>query len=142
MQQPKRTKYRKSQTGVQKGIATSGFMMAHGSFGLKAMSSGFLTAREIEAARKTIAHALHRGGKVWIRVFAHKDFTKKALEVPMGWGKWGVEYYHSPIPAGTIIFEIEGVSDTMARTAFTLAGQKLSVKTSIVDKTSLFFLAA
>jgi large subunit ribosomal protein L16 len=84
MQQPKRTKYRKSQTGTQKGIATSGFMMAHGSFGLKAMSSGFITAREIEAARKTIAHALHRGGKVWIRVFPHKDFTKKALEVPMG----------------------------------------------------------
>lgn len=84
MQQPKRTKYRKTQTGVQKGIASSGFMMAHGSFGLKSMTSGFLTAREIEAARKTIARSLQRGGKVWIRIFAHKDFTKKPLEVPMG----------------------------------------------------------
>lgn len=84
MQQPKRTKYRKSQTGVLKGIATSGFMLAHGSFGLKALTSGFLTAREVEAARKTIARALQRGGKVWIRTFPHKDYTKKALEVPMG----------------------------------------------------------
>ena len=128
--------------GTQKGNATVGFMLAHGSFGLKAMTSGFLTAREIEAARKTIAHTLQRGGKVWCRVFPHKPFTKKALEVPMGWGKGGVEYYHAPIPAGTMLFEIEGVTDALAREAFTLAGAKLSVRTSIVDSTSLLALAA
>ena len=84
MQQPSRTKYRKAMRGTQKGNATVGFMLSHGSFGLKAMTSGFLTAREIEAARKTIAHTLQRGGKVWCRIFPHKPFTKKALDVPMG----------------------------------------------------------
>lgn len=117
-------------------------MLSHGSFGLKAMTSGFLSARELEAARKTIAHTLQRGGKVWCRVFPHKPFTKKALEVPMGGGKGNVEYYHAPIPAGTMLFEIEGVADTLAREAFRLAGAKLSVKTSIVDSTSLLSLAA
>ena len=128
--------------GTMKGNATVGFMLAHGSYGLKAMTSGFLTAREIEAARKTISRRLQRGGKVWCRVFPHKPFTKKALEVPMGWGKGGVEYYHSPIPAGTMIFEIDGVSEKLAREAFVLAGAKLSVKTSIIDSTSLLSLAA
>jgi large subunit ribosomal protein L16 len=84
MQQPSRTKYRKAMRGTQKGNATVCFMLAHGSYGLKAMTSGFLSARELEAARKTIAHTLQRGGKVWCRVFPHKPFTKKPLEVPMG----------------------------------------------------------
>ena len=128
--------------GTMKGNATVGFMLAHGSYGLKAMSSGFLSAREIEAARKTISRRLQRWGKVWCRIFPHKPFTKKALEVPMGWGKGSVEYYHSPVPAGTMIFEIDGVPEKLAREAFILAGAKLSVKTSIIDSTSLLSLAA
>lgn len=127
---------------VQKGNATVCFMLSHGSYGLKAMTSGFLTARELEAARKTIAHTLQRGGKVWCRVFPHKPFTKKALEVPMGWGKGSVEYYHAPVPAGTMLFEIDGVSEVLARKAFVLAWAKLSVKTSIIDSHSLLSLAA
>lgn len=142
MQQPARTKYRKAMRGTQKGNATVGFMLSHGSFGLKAMTSGFLSARELEAARKTIAHTLQRGGKVWCRVFPHKPFTKKALEVPMGGGKGSVEYYHAPVPAGTMLFEIEGVTEVLAREAFKLAGDKLSVKTAFIDSTSLLALAA
>ena len=134
MQQPKRTKYRKSQTGTQKGIATSGFMMAHGSFGLKAMSSGFLTAREIEAARKTIAHALHRGGKVWIRVFPDKPITKKAAETRMGKGKGTPESWVAVIKPGMILYEISGVSEEIAVEALALAGNKLPFSTKVISK--------
>ena len=134
MQQPKRTKYRKSMTGTQKGLATSGFMLAHGSFGLKAMTSGFLTAREIEAARKTIAHALHRGGKVWIRIFPDKPVTKKPLETRMGKGKGAPEFWVAVVKPGRVLFEVSGVTKELAFEALQIASHKLPIKVKVVTR--------
>ncbi len=133
---PKKTKYRKwhRNRGSLKGVAVRGSRVAFGSFGLKLIEKAELTSRQIEAARRAIQRYLKRGGKLWIRVFPHKPITKKAAEVPMGSGKGSVEYYVASLKPGTVVFELEGVSEKQARDAFELAGHKFPVKTKFVTK--------
>ncbi|MDD2516308.1 MAG: 50S ribosomal protein L16 [Candidatus Gracilibacteria bacterium] len=132
MLQPKKTKYRKAQTGVLKGVATRGANRAFGDYAIKTVEQGFITSRQIEAARKTIVRYLRRGGKMWIRIFPDKPYTKKPLEVPMGGGKGSVEMYVAPVKPGRIIFELSGIAPELAREAFRLASHKLPVKTKIL----------
>ncbi len=131
MLQPKRTKFRKQMKGRNRGIATSGHLVSFGEFGLKSLSDGMLTARQIEAARRALTRHIKRGGKVWIRVFPDKPITKKPLEVRQGKGKGSVEYWVSPVQPGKMLFEIAGVPEELAREAFKLAAAKLPLKTSI-----------
>ena len=135
MLQPARRKYRKEQKGRNTGIATRGNKVSFGDFGLKAIGRGRLTARQIEAARRAMTRYIKRGGKIWIRVFPDKPITQKPLEVRMGKGKGNVEYWVAEIQPGKILYEIEGVSEEMAREAFALAAAKLPVKTTIVTRT-------
>ncbi len=135
MLQPKRTKYRKQHKGRNRGLATSGNKVSFGEFGLKATTRGRLTARQIEAARRTISRHVKRGGKLWIRVFPDKPITKKPLEVRMGSGKGGVEYWVAEIKPGAVLYEMEGVPETVAREAFRLAAAKLAVQTEFVTRT-------
>lgn len=135
MLQPKRTKYRKQHKGRNRGLATSGNKVSFGEFGLKATTRGRLTARQIEAARRTISRHVKRGGKVWIRVFPDKPITKKPLEVRMGSGKGGVEYWVAEIKPGAVLYEMEGVPEAVAREAFRLAAAKLAVQTEFVTRT-------
>lgn len=135
MLQPKRTKYRKVQKGRNVGLSWSGAAVSFGEFGLKATTRGQLTGRQIEAARRTISRYVKRGGKLWIRVFPDKPITKKPIEVRMGKGKGPVEFWVSPIQPGRMLYEIEGVSEEIAREAFRLAAAKLSVQTTFVSRT-------
>ena len=135
MLQPKRTKFRKQQKGRNTGIAVKGSRVSFGEFGLKSTSRGRLTSRQIEAARRTITRHVKRGGKLWIRVFPDKPITKKPLEVRMGKGKGSVEYWVAQIRPGTMLYEIQGVSEELAREAFTLAAAKLPVKTTFTTRT-------
>jgi large subunit ribosomal protein L16 len=137
MLQPKRTKFRKQHKGRNNGTAVRGSSVSFGEFGLKSISRGRLTARQIESARRTITRHVKRGGKIWIRVFPDKPITKKPLEVRMGKGKGSVEYWVAQIKPGTMLFEIEGVSEEMAREAFELAAAKLPVKTTFSARTIL-----
>lgn len=137
MLQPKRTKYRKQQKMRNRGIATRGAAVSFGEFGLKAMAHGRITARQIEAARRAISRCLKRGGKVWIRIFPDKPITQKPLEVRMGSGKGGVEYWVAQIQPGKVLYEIEGVSEELAREAFKLASAKLPLETTFVTRTIL-----
>lgn len=132
MLQPKRTKFRKQQKGRIKGLAGRGHSIAFGSFGLKALEMGRITARQIEACRITISRTLKREGKIWIRVFPSKPITKKPAEVRMGKGKGAPEYWVAPVKPGTVMFEIDGVSKELAQRAFYLAAQKLPVSTKFV----------
>ena len=116
------------------GKATRGATLAFGSVGLKAQTAGELTARQIEAARRTIAHSLKRGGKIWIRVFPHKPITKKGAEVPMGSGKGNIEYYVTMVKPGLILFEIDGLPEEVAKKALRLASHKLPMRTKIITK--------
>ena len=134
MLQPKRTKFRKQQKGRNRGLAQVGNRVSFGEFGLKATSRGFITARQIEAARRAITRHVKRGGKLWIRVFPDKPISKKPLEVRMGKGKGNVEYWVSPIQPGRVLYEIEGVSEDVAREAFRRAAAKLAVKTTFVTR--------
>ena len=134
MLQPKRTKYRKQQKGRNRGLAHRGSTVSFGEFALKATSRGFLTARQIEAARRAITRHVRRGGKLWIRVFPDKPITKKPLEVRQGKGKGNVEYWVATVKPGRILYEIEGVDEAVARKAFSLAGAKLSVSTTFVSR--------
>ncbi|KKU77635.1 MAG: 50S ribosomal protein L16 [Candidatus Peregrinibacteria bacterium GW2011_GWA2_47_7] len=131
---PQRTKYRKLHRfrGALSGVASRGARLAFGQYGLKSLSNGELSSRQIEAARKTIAHALKRGGKTWIRIFPHIAITRKANEVPMGSGKGSVEFYVSPVKPGTILFEMDGIPEAEAKEALRLAGSKLPIKTRFV----------
>ena len=122
---PARTKYRKSQKGSRAGNAKRGNMIAFGEFGLQSLTRGPMTGQQIEAARVTISRHLKRKGKLWIRVFPHKPVTKKAAETRMGQGKGPVEYYVAVIKPGAVLFELAGVSLTIAREAFRLADAKL-----------------
>ena len=134
MLQPKKTKYRKSHRGRLAGKAIRGSEIAFGDFALKATTRWFLTSRQIESARKAMVHFIKRWGKIWIRVFPAKPYTKKPLEVPMGWGKWSVEMYRAPVKPGRILFEITWVTPEVAREAFRLAAYKLPVKTkNLID---------
>ena len=134
MLQPKRTKYRKQMKGRNRGIATRGNKVSFGEYGLKATTRGRLTARQIEAARRALTHFIKRGGRVWIRVFPDKPVTKKPLEVRMGSGKGNVELWVAPVLPGTVLYEMEGVSEAQAREAFTLAAAKLPVRTMFVTR--------
>ena len=135
MLQPKRTKFRKQQKGRNRGLALSGSKVSFGQFALKSTTRGQLTARQIEAARRTITRKVKRGGKLWIRVFPDVPITKKPIEVRQGKGKGNVEYWVEKIQPGRVIYEIEGVSEEMAREAFKLAAAKLPVRTTFVTRT-------
>ncbi len=135
MLQPKRTKYRKQQKGSNTGLASKGNRVSFGEFGLKAISRGRITARQIEAARRTITRHIKRGGKIWIRIFPDKPISRKPLEVRMGSGKGSVEYWVAVIKPGTMLYEVEGVNEDLAREALTLAAAKLPVKTAFSFRT-------
>jgi large subunit ribosomal protein L16 len=135
MLQPKRTKFRKQMKLDNRGLANKGSNVSFGEFGLKSLDRGRLTARQIEAARRTISRHVKRGGKLWIRVFPDKPISKKPLEVRMGSGKGSVEYWIAQIKPGTILYELEGVSEDLAREAFRLASAKLPLKTTFSFRT-------
>ena len=135
MLQPKRTKFRKQFKGRNRGLALRGSNISFGEFGLKATERGRMTARQIEAARRAMTRYIKRGGKIWIRIFPDKPITKKPLEVRMGKGKGGVEYWVAQIQPGRMLFEMEGVDEEVAREAFRLAAAKLPVKTTVVTRT-------
>jgi len=135
MLQPKKTKYRKQFKGRNRGIATRGAAVSFGEYGLKAAERARLTARQIEAARRSITRHIKRGGKLWIRIFPDKPITKKPLEVRQGKGKGPVEYWVALVQPGKILFEVEGVPEALAREAFVLAAAKLPVKTVFVART-------
>ena len=137
MLQPKRTKFRKQMKGRNRGLASRGSKVSFGEFGLQATSRGRITARQIEAARRTITRTVKRGGRLWIRVFPDKPITKKPLEVRQGKGKGNVEYWVAQIQPGRMLYEMEGVSEELAREAFTLAAAKLPVQTGFVKRTIL-----
>ncbi|MEC4749655.1 50S ribosomal protein L16 [Methylomicrobium sp. Wu6] len=135
MLQPKRTKFRKQHKGRNNGVAVRGSSVSFGDFGLKSVTRGRLTARQIEAGRRAITRHVKRGGKIWIRIFPDKPITKKPLEVRMGKGKGSVEYWVAQIRPGTMLYEIQGVSEELAREAFTLAAAKLPLKTLFTART-------
>lgn len=135
MLQPKRTKYRKQMKLDNRGLAHKGSKVSFGEFGLKALERGRLTARQIEAARRTISRHVKRGGKIWIRIFPDKPISKKPLEVRMGSGKGSVEYWIAQVKPGTMLYELEGVSEELAREAFNLAAAKLPLKTTFSYRT-------
>ena len=137
MLQPKRTKFRKTHKGRNRGIAARGNRVSFGEYGLKATTRGFITARQIEAARRAITRHVRRGGKLWIRVFPDKPITKKPVEVRMGKGKGNVEYWVAPIQPGRMLYEIQGVTEEVAREAFSRAAAKLAVKTTFVTRSML-----
>ena len=134
MLQPKRTKFRKQMKGRNRGLAQAGNKVSFGEYGLKAVGRGRITARQIEAARRTISRTVKRGGKLWIRVFPDKPVSKKPLEVRMGKGKGNVEYWVAQIQPGLVLYEIEGVDEDLARQAFALAAAKLPVQTAFVKR--------
>ena len=129
MLQPKRTKFRKQQKGRNRGTAQSGNSVSFGEFGLKATTRGRITARQIEAARRAINRHVKRGGRMWIRIFPDVPVTNKPLEVRQGKGKGNVEYWVAKVQPGTVLYELEGVSEELAREAFRLAAAKLPVLT-------------
>lgn len=135
MLQPKRTKYRKQFKGRNRGIATRGTKISYGEYGLKTLEHGQITARQIEAARRAMSRHIKRGGKVWIRIFPDKPITKKPLEVRQGSGKGSVEFWVALVQPGRVMFEIEGVSEELAKEALTLAASKLPVKTIFIART-------
>ena len=132
--QPKRTKYRKQFRGKMGGVATRANQLNFGQFGLKAMEAGWLTSRQIEAARRAIAHFTQRGGRIWIRVFPDKPITKHPAEAPMGSGKGDVEGYVAVVKPGQLIFEMGAVGKEVAEEAFRLAAHKLPIKLKFVEK--------
>jgi large subunit ribosomal protein L16 len=132
---PKRTKFRKQFKGKNRGVANVGNQVSFGEFGLKAVERGNLTSRQIESARRAISRHVKRGGKIWIRVFPDVPITQKPLEVRMGKGKGSVEYWAAKIQPGRVLYEIEGVSEEIARAAFSLAAAKLPIKTIFVSRT-------
>ncbi len=134
MLQPARTKYRKQQKGRNTGIATRGNKVSFGEYGLKAIGRGRLTARQLEAARRTLSRHIKRGGRVWIRVFPDKPISRKPAEVRMGNGKGNPEYWVAEIQPGKVLYEINGVPEELAREAFQLASAKLPLKTTFVAR--------
>jgi large subunit ribosomal protein L16 len=137
MLQPKRTKFRKVQKGRNRGYAQVGNKVSFGEFGLKSVERGRITSRQIEAARRAMTRHIKRGGKIWIRIFPDKPITEKPLEVRQGKGKGNVEYWVAQIQPGRMLYEMQGVSEEIAREAFKLAAAKLPVKTTFVTRTVL-----
>jgi len=134
MLQPARRKYRKDHKGRNRGLATRGANVSFGDFGLKATERGRLTARQIESARRAISRHIKRGGRVWIRIFPDKPISQKPAEVRMGNGKGNPEYWVAQIQPGRVLYEMDGVSETLAREAFALAAAKLPLKTVFVTR--------
>ena len=134
MLQPKNTKFRKQQKGRNRGMALRGAKVSFGEYGLKATTRGRLTARQIEAGRRALTRHVKRGAKIWIRVFPDKPITKKPLEVRQGKGKGNVEYWVAQIKPGTVLYEMEGVDEELAREAFRLAAAKLPVRTTFATR--------
>ncbi len=132
MLQPKRTKFRKQFKGRNRGLANTGNKVSFGQFGLQAAERGRITARQIESARRAMTRYIKRGGKIWIRVFPDVPISKKPLEVRMGKGKGNVEYWVCKIQPGKMLYEMEGVTEEIAREAFKLAAAKLPFKTNFV----------
>jgi len=134
--QPRKVKHRKWQKGRGRfrGVALRGAELAFGSYGLKATERGWLSVREIEAARRAMTRYVQRGGKIWIRIFADKPVTQKGTEVPMGGGKGSVDHYVSPIKPGRILFEMDGIALDVAQEALRLAANKLSIKTKFISR--------
>jgi large subunit ribosomal protein L16 len=137
MMQPKRTKFRKQMKGRNRGLAQAGNKVTFGEYGLKAIGRGRVNARELEAARRAMTRHIKRGGKIWTRVVPDIPVTKKPVEVRMGKGKGNVEFWVSRVKPGTVLYEMEGVTEDIAREAFRLAAAKLSVKTTFVTRTVL-----
>lgn len=131
---PKRTKYRKVRKGKNDGIASRGHYVAFGDYGLQSLENERVTSRQIEAARQAITHSIDRGGKIWIRIFPHTPVTRKPQDVKMGSGKGNPEFFVAKVKAGTVLFEMKGVSEVAAREAMRLAGHKLPVKTKFITK--------
>ncbi len=131
---PKRVKHRKWQKGRSRGLESRGTELSFGSFGLKALETIWLSARQLEASRRMILRYLKKGGKLWIRIFPDKPITKKGTEVSMGAGKGAVDHYAFPIKPGRIIFELEGIKEDMAREALKMAADKLPIKTKFIKK--------
>lgn len=134
MLQPKRTKYRKMFKGKNRGLAQSGNKVSFGEYGLKATERGRVSARQIEAARRAMTRKVKRSGKIWIRIFPDVPISSKPLEVRMGKGKGNVDYWCSKVQPGTVLYEMEGVSEELAREAFRLAANKLPIKTTFVTR--------
>lgn len=135
MLQPKRTKFRKMFKGKNRGTAQNGNRVSFGEYGLKAAERGRVSARQLEAARRAMTRAVKRGGKIWIRVFPDVPISSKPLEVRMGKGKGNVDYWVSKVQPGSMLYEMEGVSEEHARAAFKLAAAKLPIKTVFVIRT-------
>ncbi|MFT7138790.1 MAG: large subunit ribosomal protein L16 [Candidatus Azotimanducaceae bacterium] len=135
MLQPKRTKFRKMQKGRNRGLAQRGSTVSFGEYALKAVGRGRMTARQIEAGRRAMTRRVKRGGQIWIRVFPDKPITQKPLEVRQGKGKGNVEYWVAQIKPGKILFEMEGVTEEVARDAFRLAASKFPFPTAFVKRT-------
>lgn len=131
---PRKVKHRKWRKGRSKGLDRRGTEVVFGSFGLKGMDTKWITARQIEAARRAILRYLKKGGKLWIRIFPNKPVTKKGTEVPMGGGKGGVDHYAFAIKPGRVIFEIDGIKEEDAKSAFDKAADKLPIRTKFVKK--------
>lgn len=134
MLMPKRVKYRKQQRGIRSGLSKGSASIDFGEYGLKALEAGWVTARQIEAARVALTRYLKRGGKIWIRVFPDKPITKKPAEVRMGKGKGAPEAWVAVVKPGRVMFEIEGVTEEMAREAIRLAGHKMPIPTKFVKR--------
>lgn len=134
MLQPKRTKFRKQHKGKNRGMAKGGDFVAFGDFGLKCVDRGRISARQIEAARRAMTRYVKRGGKIWIRIFPDKPITQKPVEVRMGKGKGNVEYWCANVQPGRVLYEMEGVTEDIAREAFRLAASKLPVRTTFVNR--------
>lgn len=131
---PRKVKHRKWHKGRSKGIELRGTELSFGSFGLKSLETRWISARQLEAARRTILRYFKKGGKLWIRIFPNKPVTKKGTEVPMGGGKGDVDHYVFPIKPGRIIFEVEGIKEEVAREALEQASNKLPVKTKFIKR--------
>jgi large subunit ribosomal protein L16 len=134
MLQPQRRKYRKEQKGRNRGLATRGAKVSFGEYGLKAISRGRLTARQIESARRAMTRHIKRGGRIWIRIFPDKPVSKKPAEVRMGNGKGNPEYWVAEIQPGKVLYEMDGVDEALAREAFRLAAAKLPLDTVFVTR--------
>ena len=134
MLQPARRKYRKEQKGRNRGIATRGNKVSFGEFGLKAITRGRLTARQIEAARRAMTRHIKRGGRIWIRIFPDKPISQKPAEVRMGNGKGNPEYWVAEIVPGKVLYEMDGIDEASAREAFRLAAAKLPLQTTFVNR--------
>lgn len=135
MLQPKKVKFRKMHKGRTRGAATRGNQLSFGSFGLQATEPGWITDRQIEAARIAMTRYIKRGGRIWIRIFPDKPITLKAAETRMGKGKGNPEYWVAVIKPGRVLYEMEGISEEVAREAFRLAAHKLPLKTRFVAQT-------